>query len=146
MDERSLLELIHAAHRLLEKLESTPRDYGTGDQLFSADIHTVVAIDRHEGGNLAQLATALGVSPPAAFKFVKKLVELGYLRKARPSGNDKEVALFLTTKGHQAVVAHQRFEQRVFGPLMAIEAALSPAQRETVRHFLKDLEGACSWG
>jgi len=145
MDDRSILELIHAAHRLLEKLESTARDYGTGDRLFPADIHTVIALDQHEGGNLTQLAASLGVSPPAAFKFAKKLISLGYLRKERSRGNDKEVALYLTEKGKLAVVAHQRFMQHAFGPLMAIEASLAPTQRKTIRQFLQDLERACTW-
>ncbi len=95
---------------------------------------------------MTQLAASFGVSPPAAFKFAKKLVSLGYLRKERLSGNDKEVALFLTEKGKLAVAAHQRFMQRAFGPLMAIEASLAPTQRETIRQFLQDLERACTWG
>jgi len=146
MDDRSILELIHAAHHLLEKLETTARDYGTGDLLYPADIHTVIALDQHEGSNLTQLAAALDVSPPAAFKFVKKLVSLGYLQKERLSGNDKEVALYLTEKGKLAVAAHRLFMQKVFGPLMAIEASLMTVQRDTIRKFLQDLERACSWG
>lgn len=145
MDDRSLLELIHAAHRLLEKLESVPRDYGTGDLLFSADIHTVVEVDRKPGCNLTQLAKSMGVSKPAAFKFVKKMLALGYLHKDRPAGNRKEVSLKLSLKGKAALKAHAEFEKRTFGPLMSIEAKLSDADNQTIKRFLRQLEKACPW-
>ncbi len=145
MDDRSLLELIYAAHCLLGKLESAPRDYGTGDLLFSADIHTVVEVDRRPGCNLTQLAADMDVSKPAASKFVKKLLSLGYLRKDRPTCNRKEVSLSLTRKGKAALNAHADFEKRAFGPLLAIEARLSRADHETIKRFLRQLENDCPW-
>ncbi|MBU0769760.1 MAG: MarR family transcriptional regulator [Proteobacteria bacterium] len=145
MDERSLLELIYASYRLLAKLESVSRDYGTGELLFSADIHTVVEVDRRPGCNLTQLAESLNVSKPAAFKFVKKMLAFGYLLKDRPAGNRKEVSLRLSEKGKMAIRAHAEFEKRTFGPLMLVETGLSPKDRETIKLFLQELEKACSW-
>ncbi len=86
MAEETILGLIYRAHRRLGQLESTPRDYGTGELLYSSDIHTVEAVGRQPGCNLTQLAAALGVSKPAASKFTRKLLSRGFLLKGRQAG------------------------------------------------------------
>ena len=101
------------------------RDYGTGDMLYSTDVHTVDAIGKHPGCNLTELATALAVSKPAAVKFAKKLEGLGDITKAMRAGSGKEPSFGLSAKGRRAV-----------------EAALSDGERRTVIAFLDSLEGA----
>jgi DNA-binding MarR family transcriptional regulator len=140
MKKTSLLERIHSAHRWLQALESSRRDYGTGDLLYSADVHTIVAVSQHHGCNLTELAEALGVSKPAAFKFVRKLTQLGYLVKAPAPQSGREVELRLTPKGESAVTAHRDFEKRTFGPLRAVEARLSAQDHAVVTRFLADLQ------
>jgi len=145
MAEKSILELINATHRLLERLESSPRDYGTGDLLFSSDIHTVFEVHRQPGCSLTALAERLQVSKPAASKFAKKMLALGYLLKEHLEGNRKEVAFSLTIKGEAAIKAHADFERRAFAPLRRIEKELSPRERELIRDFLGELIAACPW-
>jgi DNA-binding MarR family transcriptional regulator len=142
MAEAMLLDLIYRAHRLLGELESTPRDYGTGDLLYSTDLHTIVAVSRSPGCNLTELAIALDVSKPAASKFIKKLLGLGYLVKERARDSEKEVSFYLSEAGERAAHAHEKFEKRTFGPLRAIEAALQDADKKTIRAFLESLQEA----
>ncbi len=54
-NRKSILDMIYASHLYLQKLESTPRDYGTGDLLYSSAIHTVAAVAKSPGCNLTQL-------------------------------------------------------------------------------------------
>lgn len=140
MKRISLLDRIHSAHRWLQTLESRPRDYGTGDMLYSADIHTIVAVSQQRGCNLTELAEALGVSKPAAFKFVRKLTRLNYLLKAPSPQSGRELVLRLTPKGESAVIAHRNFEKRTFGPLRAVEEKLSANDHAVVTRFLVDLQ------
>jgi DNA-binding MarR family transcriptional regulator len=142
MADATALDLIYEAHRLLGKIEDAPRDYGTGDLLYSSDIHTVVAVSRSEGCNLTELASSLDISKPAASKFVKKLIRLGYLRKERPVDNGKELSLYLSDSGKRAVFAHEAFEKRIFGPLRSIEAGLAEGDRAVILNFLRSLQGA----
>jgi DNA-binding MarR family transcriptional regulator len=140
MKKISLVDRIHAAHRWLQALESTPRDYGTGDLLYSADIHTIVAVSQQRGCNLTELATALGVSKPATFKFIQKLTRLGYVIKEPSPRSGRELTLRLTPKGESAVIAHRDFEKRTFGPLRAVEENLSAHDHAVVTRFLVDLQ------
>jgi DNA-binding MarR family transcriptional regulator len=145
MADEGILDLIYKAHRRLGELESTPRDYGTGELLYSSDIHTVEAVARQPGCNLTQLAGALGVSKPAASKFTRKLLRRGYLLKEMQAGNAKEVAFSLSPKGRRAEQAHQWFTRKVFGPLQAVESGLSASDRRVIRRFLEAIGRASSW-
>jgi DNA-binding MarR family transcriptional regulator len=144
MDE-TILGLIYLAHARLAALENTPRDYGTGELLFSSDIHTVVAVADHEGCNLTELAVNLGVSNPAAFKFAAKMVRLGYLIKERRDGNRKDVIFSLSKKGRQANLAHAAFERRTFGPLQDLERKLPVGDKKVILDFLGRLNQSCAW-
>jgi DNA-binding MarR family transcriptional regulator len=145
MDDEGILELFFRAHRKLGELESIPRDYGTGDPLYSSDIHTVVAVAGQPGCNLTQLASELGVSKPAAYKFTRKLLRMGYLAKTMQADSAKAVSFTLSPKGEKAVQAHQRFTRKVFGPLQAVESGLSGSDRRVIRVFLDAVLRASSW-
>jgi DNA-binding MarR family transcriptional regulator len=145
MADEGILDLIHRAHRRLGELESTPRDYGTGELLYSSDIHTVVAVARQPGCNLTQLASSLGVSKPAASKFARKLLRTGYLVKERQAANAKEVSFSLSPKGRRAEQAHQRFTRKVFGPLQAVESGLSASDRRVIHRFLEAIVRESAW-
>jgi DNA-binding MarR family transcriptional regulator len=145
MGEPLILELIYSAHRRLAELEGMPRDYGTGELLYASDIHALEAVACHEEGNLTELASALGISMPAAHKATGRMIEQGYLGKRKREDNAKEVLFYLREKGKKAVRGHRRFEKRVFAPLRELEAGLSEKDRRTVCSFLEALENACSW-
>jgi DNA-binding MarR family transcriptional regulator len=145
MADEGILDLIYMAHRRLGELETTPRDYGTGELLYSSDLHTVVAVARQPGCNLTQLAGALGVSKPAASKFTRKLLRTGYLVKEMQADNAKEVSFSLSPKGRRAEQAHQRFTRKVFGPLQAVESGLSASDRRVIRCFLEAIGRASAW-
>jgi DNA-binding MarR family transcriptional regulator len=145
MVDEGILDLIYRAHRRLGELESTARDYGTGELLYSSDIHTVEAVARQPGCNLTQLAGSLGVSKPAAYKFTRKLHRMGLLVREKSEGNAKEVRFSLSSKGLRAEQAHRRFTRKVFGPLQAVESGLSASDRQVIRLFLEAIMRASSW-
>jgi DNA-binding MarR family transcriptional regulator len=135
----SILDMIHKAHLYLQGLESTPRDYGTGELLYSSDVHTVVAVSKAPGCNLTALAAQLNISKAAVSKFVAKLVRTGYLIKSRPIDNDREVIFTLTKKGQAAVSGHQAFEAKTFGSLFQVESSLSEQDYQTIKEYFKKL-------
>ena len=145
MADEGILDLVYRAHRRLGELESTPRDYGTGELLYSSEIHTLEAVALRPGCNLTQLADSLGVSKPAASKFARKLLRRGYLVKEMQAGNAKEVSFSLGPKGRRAAQGHQRFTRKVFGPLQAVESGLSASERRVIRGFLEAIGRASAW-
>lgn len=138
-DHERIIDMIYESHLYLQKLESTPRDYGTGDLLYSSDIHTVVAVSRSPGCNLTQLAALLSISKAAVSKFAAKLVRMGYLAKSRRMDNDREVIFNLTKKGQAAVRGHEAFEAKTFGPLFEIESNLSDSDYRAIREYFQQM-------
>jgi len=134
-----ILDMIYVSHLYLQELESTPRDYGTGDLLYSSDIHTVVAVGRSPGCNLTELAARLSISKAAVSKFVAKLVRMGYLFKSKRVDNNREVIFNLTRKGQTAALGHQEFEDRTFGPLFEIESALPEKDYQVIRDYFQKI-------
>lgn len=145
MADRDLLEKLFLIHQLLEKLESTPHDFGTGDLLYSSEIHTLVAVDEHPQANLTSLASAMQVSVPAVHKFVTRLVKAEYLEKTKHPESGRDVIISLTSKGKAAVEGHQQFAAQTFASLRAVEAQLDDEQYEVVANFLESLIEECSW-
>lgn len=142
MIQARLLDMVYAAHRYLAELESVPRDYGTGEALYSSEIHTVVAVRDDPGINLTELARSLGVSPAAASKFAAKLVMRGYLEKYQADGNRRDVLFRVTERGRVAAKGHGEFERKTFAPLLRIEKSVAPEQRAAVGDYLSRLIAA----
>ena len=137
-----IMDMIYLSHLYLQKLESTPRDYGTGDLLYSSDIHTVVAVSKSPGCNLTQLAALLSISKAAVSKFVAKLVRMGYLAKSRRIDNDREVIFNLTKKGQTAAMGHQEFDAKTFGSLFEIESNLSDSDYQVISEYFQKISSA----
>ena len=94
MIEERILDSIYFAHKYLNRLESTPHNYGTGEGLYSSEIHTITAIAEQPGINLTQLAEKLEVSKAAASKFTAKTIKRGIHRK-KPLRQQSEGSTFL---------------------------------------------------
>ena len=141
-NRKPVLDMIYESHLYLRKLESTPRDYGTGDLLYSTDIHTVAAIAISPGCNLTKLAEMLSISKAAASKFVAKLIGLGYLLKSKRMDTGRDVIFNLTTKGQAAALAHEKFVAETFGPLQQIEATLSEEEYQLISSYFEKINKA----
>ena len=74
-DINSIIKLYFETVRGFNELEKNPRDFGTGDLLYSSEIHTIQQIGYHESINLTMLAEKLGISKSGTSKHIKKLLE-----------------------------------------------------------------------
>ena len=63
--------------------ESLPRDFGTGEPLFTSEIHTLCVIGTAPGINITDLSVRLGVTKGAISKIAKKIEENASLRDTR---------------------------------------------------------------
>lgn len=140
MVEERILDLIYFAHEYLNELERLPRDYGTGERLYSSEIHTIAAVAGHPGINLTQLAEKLHISKAAVSKFTAKMLIRGYIEKNRSGSNRKEVLFYVTEKGKIAAQGHENFEKKSFGPLLQVEQDLSEKERESIISYFKKLK------
>ena len=90
------------------------QDFGVGDKLRRAEIHTIQAIGNNEGINLTELARRLDVTKPTVSERIAKLVRLKLVQKQTSEQNQKEVRLALTEKGWTAYHHHEEQHQDIF--------------------------------
>jgi len=116
-DHHQRLELFERWNRITNKMirsESLPRDFGTGDQLFPSEIHTLCVIGTASGINITDLSVRLGVTKGAISKIAKKMAEKDLIERYQEPGNDKEILLRLTPKGKRAYLGHEKLQEIAF--------------------------------
>lgn len=126
-------------HNKLNLISKKPRDFGTGDLLYSTEIHTIVTIMKNPGNNLTELSYNLGVSKSATSKVIKKLLQKEYIIKSRPRDNQKEVIFNLTYKGKIAFKEHEKFSKEAFKKVYTILENTNNMEFKIIKSFLQEL-------
>jgi len=125
--------------KYFNEFESIPRDFGTGDLLYSSEIHTIEVVGKHPGINLTELSNKLDITIAGASKFVKKLVEKDLLVKSRLVDNKKEVIFFLTRNGQIAYEGHELYSNKVFGAIHQMMSEMKEEDLKKLENFLNQL-------
>jgi DNA-binding MarR family transcriptional regulator len=114
--EKIIEEAANRFNRVIRKFKiagRVPKDHGTGELLFSSEIHTIVAISENQKINITELAKKLGVTKGTISQLVSKLEGKGYLKRVKGVKNQKEVLLEVTKKGLKAKVGHDHFHDEL---------------------------------
>lgn len=109
-------EMADCLVRVVEFFKATHErgvDFGTGDQLFPAEIHTLQAVEEGRGSTVTALAEYFDVSKATISERVTKLAGKGLLSKTKIAGS-KEIVLKLTEKGKIAYQGHEEHHVRLF--------------------------------
>lgn len=103
----------------LNDLEKMPLDFGTGETLYPAEIHTIDAIgDRCE--TVTEISGRFGITKGAVSQVIAKLNKRGYVKKVRSTANGKEIILSLTGKGQKAYRSHQDLHQAMHEEIVKV--------------------------
>ena len=130
-----MIERAIRALNLINERAKKPRDYGTGDALFHAEVHMLVVIHNHPDANASDLAKALGITNGAVTQVVKKLRDKQLVERFQQPENRKAVFFRLTEKGALAYIGHEQAERRDFRALMDYLDACSEQELATIRQF-----------
>lgn len=134
-----IINLYFQSMEMFKILESTPRDFGSGDLLYKSEVHTLSSIGHNPGINLTSLSVEMNVSKSAISKFVGKLLDKNLIEKTIEEYNKKEVAFNLTPKGQTVFQGHEAFRQSNFSGIDELLANLKEEERIFLTKFFKDL-------
>jgi DNA-binding MarR family transcriptional regulator len=105
------MDVLHSRfERIINKfnrIEKTPKDFGTGELLYIAEIHTIVAVGENPGMNITELSNRLGVTKGAVSQAIAKLEKRNYLQRVKDLNNERNVLVELTDKGKIVLKAHE---------------------------------------
>ena len=72
---QTLIDLFLKILHLYSVIGRKPKDYGTGDLLYIAEIHTITMVGNNHQINMTQLAEIMGVTRGAISQTIRKLVK-----------------------------------------------------------------------
>jgi DNA-binding MarR family transcriptional regulator len=137
-----IINLYFKSIKQFNEIESQPRDFGTGDLLYSSEIHTLEAVGKYPDSNLTALSDRLSITKGGAAKFLKKLQAKELVVKERMPGNRKETLYRLTPKGEIAFQGHKAYSEKMFGEIFKRLEALSNDEAKLIETFLEGLNDA----
>lgn len=137
-ENKILIEQLLRVNNILNEVSKKPKDFGTGDLLFSSEIHTITAIKDNPDINLTKLSLCLGISKSATSKFVNKLIKKEYLIKTKHQNNKKEILLNLTSKGISAALGHEIYSKNIFKTIFSELNELNEKDISVISNFLEN--------
>jgi len=128
------LKILH----LYSVITRKPMDYGTGDLLYFAEVHTMTVVDRNRKVNLTRLAEIMGVTKGAISQTINRLVRKGLIVKKNVV-NRKELSLMLSEKGKIVIEGQDSFQREIFTFAGKLYEEAMPADRITVKRLFDSI-------
>jgi DNA-binding MarR family transcriptional regulator len=129
-----LIDLFLKILHLYSVISRKPKDYGTGDMLYFAELHTITVVARNHEINMTELAEIMGVTRGAISQTIRKLVAKNLIVKSNIT-NRKEVNLKLSEKGLIVYKAQKSFQKEIFTFAESLYEAARPEDREMVKRL-----------
>ncbi len=137
------LQIVATLLRVLQKYvinQRTPRDYGSGEPLYPAEIHMVMHIGDRPGQGVTDLAKIAGVTKGAVSQMLQRLDDKGLIHRETSPESDLKVSLSLTKKGLVAYHTHQYRHEEEDKELLDYLDNLAPKEIRAIETFLTLLE------
>jgi DNA-binding MarR family transcriptional regulator len=106
-----LMESIYEISRSISLYESIPRKYGTEDELYMVEAHTINLVGEKIKTNTSELAMLTNKTKGAISQMVDKLLKKDLVLKYKNPTNHREVIIELSEKGKQVYQFHKELDQ-----------------------------------
>jgi len=111
--------------------------FGTDVDIHMAEIHTIMAINNHEGIHVGGLAECLGVTKGSVSELLRRLERKGLAYKAKDPLKMTRLNVFLTEKGKLAHHTHMGFHSQLDN---LVDEVMQPLTGEELANFVEVLE------
>jgi DNA-binding MarR family transcriptional regulator len=141
---QEMIDLFLKILHLYSVIAKKPKDHGTGDKLYFAEIHTITMVGKNMEINMTRLAELMGVTKGAISQTIRKLVSKGLIIKENTT-NRKEYNLKLSEKGNKVFYGQESFQSEVFTFAKSLYEQARPEDRGLVRRLfiaiIENMEG-----
>lgn len=107
----SLLNELYKAMSKFAVVERQPMNFGVGIALCSSEIHTLDAVDKHDGVGVTELAEELEITKGAVSQTISKLESKQLLTKEQDPLHRSRVIIRVTPLGSVACKNHVAFHK-----------------------------------
>ena len=131
---QTLIDLFLKILHLYSVIGRKPKDYGTGDLLYLAEIHTITMVGKNREINMTRLAEIMGVTKGAISQTIRKLVHKNFILKSNTT-NKKEFNLTLSEKGNIVLKGQESFQRELFEFAATLYQQARPEDRDMVKRL-----------
>lgn len=110
-----LIKTLYETSRLLNSYENIPRKYGTEEELYTIEAHTLKLIGEKIKTTTTEIAEINNRTKSAVSQIVDKLIKKDLIIKYRNPENYRELNIELTPKGHLVYDYHKKLDQQEYG-------------------------------
>ncbi len=142
-----IFKIVGSFQRAMEmaaELEKKPRDFGTGEKLYSAEIHMIEVIGESENENqkvsVTDIADYFGITKGAVSQTFKKLDKKGLVQRYADPVNASRSLLYLTPEGKRVLKSHQEWHEKMDGGFADYLNGLKPSDIFVIKDFLSRYE------
>ncbi|MCC8163803.1 MAG: MarR family transcriptional regulator [Lachnospiraceae bacterium] len=114
-----LIDEIYEAARIDTYNNISPKNYGTGDLLYSNEVHTLKLIAENEGLNQNELAEKTYRRKGTVSVTVDKLESKGLIEKRVDLEDRRRSCLFVTEKGRLVHEKHADYDNEIYKKMRA---------------------------
>lgn len=110
-----LMETLYELSRSISSYESVPRKYGTEDEIYMVEVHTLNLIGDKMKTTTSEIAEITNRTKGAVSQMVDKLVNKRLATKYKNPDNNREVIIELTSKGRVVYDYHKKLDKEEYG-------------------------------
>lgn len=92
-------------------LYSAAKDYGNGDKMNMAEIHTLSLIADNPGISVSGVSKMWNRTLSAASQNINKLAKKNLIKKKKENGNNKTIHLYVTENGQKLSDMHKAYDR-----------------------------------
>lgn len=113
-----MMETFYEYSRKMNAYESIPRKYGTEDELYMVEAHTINLIGDKVQTNISELAELTNKTKGALSQMVERLIKKEMVTKIKNPLDNREVIIQLTEKGKVVYDFHKELDKREYRTLL----------------------------
>lgn len=110
-----LMDTLYETSRMISSYESVPRTYGTDDELYMVEVHTLSLIGDHKKITTTEIAEMTNRTKSAVSQMVEKIIKKGLAVKYRNPNNYRELIIELTDQGRIVHEYHRKLDEAEYG-------------------------------
>ena len=117
------MQFYEDTYRIINKYNQkakVPKQYGTDDLLYSAEVHMIGMIGSSEAITTTKLAERLGITKGAVSQITHKLLGKNLIIKTPSREKNNEVLISLTDKGRIVYSYHQNIHKKMLEKIDSI--------------------------
>lgn len=114
-----LMETIYELSRKISSYESVPRKYGTEDELYMVEAHTINLIGSIGQTTTSELAKLTNKTKGAISQMVDKLIKKELVVKQKNPLDNREIIIELTEKGTTVYEFHRELDKIEYARLLS---------------------------